>query len=82
MKRWNRPLLFALVFACGQASGHGRDDYDGLALQSLNTPDPVFVSSDNVAIKVTANRGSALRKARVLLDGHDVTSAFVLVSDG
>ena len=81
MNRCNRPLLFALAFACGQASGHGRDDYEGLAIQSLSTPDPIFVSSDNVAIRVTADKSSALRKARVLLNGHDVPSAFAAVSD-
>ena len=69
-----RALFVALALAAGAASA---DPQPGrYTITSLNTPDPVFVTSgDAVAISVTATPASALRRAAVLLNGQDVTSA-------
>ena len=69
-----RALFVALALAAGAAFA---DPQPGrYTITSLNTPDPVFVTSgDAVAISVTATPASALRRAAVLLNGQDVTSA-------
>ena len=68
-----RALLIALALAAGAAIADPNPS--GYRITSLNTPDPVFVTSgDSVAISVTAP-DSALRRATLLLNGHDVTSA-------
>lgn len=68
-----RALLIALALAAGAAVADPNPS--GYSITSLNTPDPVFVTSgDSVAISVTAP-GSALRRATLLLNGQDVTSA-------
>ncbi len=65
-----RMLLLALAVAAGGAQA------DGFTITSLNTPDPVFVTSgDAVPVSVTATPESAIRRTTVLLNGHDVTSA-------
>ena len=66
-----RALLALLALAAGASVA----DPGGYSLTSLNTPDPIFVTSgDSVAISVTAP-DSALRRATLLLNGQDVTSA-------
>src|SRR3954471_24068757 len=66
-----RTLLLALAVAAGSALAD-----TGFTITSLNTPDPVFVTSgDAVPISVTATPASAIRRATVLLNGQDVTSA-------
>src|SRR4051794_12528366 len=69
-----RTLLLALAVAAGSALADA--PAEGFTITSLNTPDPVFVTSgDAVPISVTATPASAIRRATVLLNGHDVTSA-------
>src|SRR5437868_2347366 len=66
-----RALFIALALVAGAAVA----DPSGYSITSLNTPDPIFVASGNsMPISVTAP-DSALRRATVLLNGHDVTSA-------
>src|SRR3954471_13889850 len=66
-----RTLLLALAVAAGSALAD-----TGFTITSLNTPDPVFVTSgDAVPVSVTATPESAIRRTTVLLNGHDVTSA-------
>jgi len=66
-----RALFIALALVAGAAVA----DPSGYSITSLNTPDPIFVTSgDSVPISVTAP-DSALRRATLLLNGHDVTSA-------
>src|SRR3954466_4872043 len=66
-----RTLLLALAVAAGSALAD-----TGFTITSLNTPDPIFVTSgDAVPISVTATPSSAIRRASVLLNGQDVTSA-------
>ena len=66
-----RALFIALALVAGAAVA----DPSGYSITSLNTPDPIFVTSGNsVPISVTAP-DSALRRATLLLNGHDVTSA-------
>ena len=68
-----RVLLIALALIAGAAIADPKPN--GYGITSLNTPDPVFVTSgDAVPIAVTAP-DSALRRAMLLLNGHDVTSA-------
>jgi len=77
MRRSLRSLLFSLIATSSfaLAGGDRRADDDGYAIQSLNTPDPVFTAGDSVAIRVSADSSKALQKAVVRLNGHDVTSA-------
>ena len=66
-----RALFIALALAAGAAVA----DPSGYSITSLNTPDPIFVASGNsMPISVTAP-DSALRRATLLLNGYDVTSA-------
>jgi Tannase and feruloyl esterase/Tannase-like family of unknown function (DUF6351) len=67
-------LLVALALAAGGAAA---DPQAGrYTITSLNAPDPVFVTSgDAVPISVTATPSSAIRRATLLLNGQDVTSA-------
>jgi len=66
-------LLIALAIAAGGAFADPQARY---SITSLNTPDPIFVTSgDAVPISVTATPSSAIRRASVLLNGQDVTSA-------
>src|SRR3954469_9016498 len=66
-------LLVALALAAGAAVADSKPT--GYSITSLNTPDAVFVPSGNsMPISVTAP-DSALRRATLLLNGHDVTSA-------
>src|SRR3954464_13721999 len=68
-----RALLTALALAAGAAFADSKQS--GYSITSLNTPDPIFVTSGNsMPISVTAP-DSALRRATLLLNGHDVTSA-------
>src|SRR4051812_36897284 len=66
-------LLVALALAAGAAVADSKPN--GYSITSLNTPDPIFVTSGNsMPISVSAP-DSALRRATLLLNGHDVTSA-------
>jgi len=66
-----RALFIALAVAAGAAFAGP----SGYSITSLNTPDPIFVTSgDSMPISVTAP-DAALRRATLLLNGHDVTSA-------
>lgn len=69
-------LLAGAAFSCGALAhdNEGRAD-DGYAIQSLNTPDPIFTAADSVPIRVSAKSSSALRKLVVRVNGHDATSA-------
>jgi hypothetical protein len=73
-----RALLLALGIAAGAALADPKED--GYTITSQNTPDPIFTSGDAVPITVTATPESAIRRASVLLNGQDVTSA--LASSG
>jgi hypothetical protein len=67
-------LLLALAVAAGGAFADPQPDR--YTIQSLNTPDPIFVTAgDSVPISVTATPGSAIRRAALTLNGQDVTSA-------
>ena len=69
-----RALLVALALIAGAALADPKPG--GYSITSLNTPDPIFVTSgDSVPISVTATPASAIRRATLLLNGQDVTSA-------
>ena len=74
-----RALFVALAFAAG--AGVAESQAPGYSITSLNTPDPIFVSGDAVPISVTAP-DAALRRATLLLNGHDVTSALAPSAPG
>jgi hypothetical protein len=84
MTRSLRSLLLCLAaFSCGAlAHGDRRADDDGFAIQSLNTPDPIFTTADAVAVRVSAKSSHAARKALVRLNGHDATSALAETEPG
>ncbi len=73
-----RSLLAAVcvAFSCGTLAHDdaGRSD-DGYAIQSLNTPDPIFTGADSLPIRVSAQSSAALRKMVVRVNGRDATSA-------
>ena len=75
MKQLAFLLLVVLAGFGGSAAAHG-DGADGYAIQSLNLPDPIFTGADGIQIKVSAASDAALRRARIRLNGDDVTSAF------
>ena len=68
-----RALLLALAVVAGSAVADPQPDR--YTITSLNTPDPIFTSGDAVPISVTATPASAIRRATLLLNGQDVTSA-------
>jgi feruloyl esterase len=67
----NRALLLALALAAGAADAGP----SGYGITSLNTPDPIFVTSGNSMPVSISAPDSALRRATLLLNGNDVTSA-------
>ena len=73
-----RSLLAAacVAFSCGTLAHDdaGRSD-DGYAIQSLNTPDPIFTGADSLPIRVSAQSSAALRQVVVRVNGRDATSA-------
>jgi hypothetical protein len=73
-------LAIAAVSASALAHDRGRSD-DGYAVQSLNTPDPIFTATDSVAVRVSVPPGEA-RKAVVRLNGQVVTSALAETAPG
>ena len=66
-----RALLAALAFAAGAANAGPA----GYSITSLNTPDPIFVTSGNSMPVSISAPDSALRRATLLLNGNDVTFA-------
>jgi hypothetical protein len=77
MKRALRFLAAACVaFSCGTLAhdDQGRSD-DGYAIQSLNTPDPIFTAADSLPIRVSAQSSAVLRRVVVRVNGRDATSA-------
>src|SRR3954451_16577616 len=76
MKRSLRFLLAgcAAISCSVFAEDQGRSD-DGYAIQSLNSPDPIFTAADAIPVRVTAKTSAALRKTVVRLNGQEVTSA-------
>ena len=83
MKRALRFLAVACIaFSCvALAHDEGRSD-DGYAIQSLNSPDPIFTAADSITVRVTAQSSKAARKVVVRLNGHDVTSALAETAAG
>lgn len=75
MKRTICLWLLVLIAFGGSAVAH-EGGSDGYAIQSLNLPDPIFTGADGIQIKVSAASDAALRRARIRLNGDDVTSAF------
>jgi hypothetical protein len=73
-----RKVLAALLLCvAGGALAGGSERGNTYTITSLNTPDPIFVTSGNsVMIRVGAEGTWALRRIVVTLNGHDVTSAF------
>src|SRR4051812_44052165 len=66
-------LLVALALAAGGAVAESKPT--GSSITSLNTPAAVFLPGGNsTPLSVTAP-DSALRRATLVLNGHDVTSA-------
>src|SRR5262245_4224590 len=84
MTRSLRSLLLFLAFFCCSALAHddGRADDDGFAVQSLNTPDPIFTAGDSVAVRVTTGSSKQAGKTVVRLNGHDATSALAETEPG
>jgi tannase/feruloyl esterase/uncharacterized tannase-like protein DUF6351 len=82
MKRSLCLSLLTLAVLAGSAAAH--DDPAGSAydIQSLNLPDPIFTSADNVPVRISAETDAAIRRARVRLNGGDVTSAFSSSGEG
>ena len=78
MKRSLRSLLLVWIVFCGGAFAQD----DGYAIQSLNTPDPIFTAGDTVALRVSAQSSQAAQRAVVRLNGHDVTSALAETAPG
>src|SRR5689334_7102486 len=75
-----RALFIALALVAGAALADSNQS--GYSITSRNAPDPIFVTSGNsMPISVTAP-DSALRRAAVLLNGHDVTSALATTGPG
>jgi len=75
MKRTLCLGLLVLAASGGGAVAHD-DGPDGYALQSLNLPDPIFTAADSVPLRVSASSDALVGRARVKLNGDDVTSAF------
>ena len=68
-----RALLVSLALTAGVATADPKPI--GYSITSLNTPDPIFVTSGgSMPVNITAP-GAALRKVTLLLNGYDVTSA-------
>ena len=74
----NRALLVALALAAGAAVAGpavAQSTSRGYGITSLNSPDPIFVTSGtSMPISISAP-DAALRRATLLLNGNDVTSA-------
>ena len=77
MKALLPTYVLPLAFAAGTALGHDDGRARDYAIQSLNLPDPIFVTSgDSIQIRVSASSSAAIQRAGVRLNGDDVTSAF------
>jgi hypothetical protein len=63
-------LVTALTAAPAALAGHHRHDFD---LRVLSSP-PDMVTGDNALVRLTVPRNVPLHKARVLVNGKDVTS--------
>ena len=68
----------ALLLLAGLAgNGLTASSNQGYSIQSLNAPDPIFVTAGNsVELRITASTTAAVERAGVTLNGADVTSAF------
>lgn len=76
MKRSLCALVLSLAAAGGLAHDDDRAD-SGFTIRSLNLPDPIFITSgDSVPIRVAGESEAAIARARIRLNGNDVTSAF------
>ncbi|HKW36547.1 MAG TPA: tannase/feruloyl esterase family alpha/beta hydrolase [Burkholderiales bacterium] len=83
MQRSLRYLLLAgVAFSCSVLAHHEDGADDGYAIQSLNTPDPIFTAADSIAVRVTTGSSAAARRVAVRLNGHDVTAALAETEPG
>ncbi|HET7765437.1 MAG TPA: DUF6351 family protein, partial [Burkholderiales bacterium] len=73
-------LAFA-VFA-GSVSAHDDPTGRDYGLLSLNLPDPIFTGSDSIPVRISASTDAAIHRARVRLNGSDVTSVFSSGGEG
>jgi feruloyl esterase len=76
MKRSLCLSFLALALFAGSAAAHDDPSDSAYGIQSLNLPDPIFTSADNLPVRISAGTDAAIRRARVRLNGGDVTSAF------
>jgi len=76
--------LSFLAFAVFAGSALAHDDPAGrdYGLLSLNLPDPIFTGSDSIPVRISAGTDAAAYRARVRLNGSDVTSAFSSSGEG
>lgn len=82
MKFLHHLTYTALALAACAAAAEGSEKR-AFAIQSLNAPDPIFVVGGNSApISVTGPSAQALKRATVVLNGRNVTTALTLNADG
>lgn len=81
MKRSVCLIALTLATMVGTSAAHQRDQAE-FVVRSLNTPDPIFVSGDSVALSVSASSAKALGRATIRVNGRDVTRLFVPGTDG
>src|SRR4030095_898825 len=75
-------FAFSLVVTSGGAFAATDPDPRGYAIRSLNTPDPIFIPADSVAIRISADSTARVQRAVVRVHARDVTSAFALSQPG
>lgn len=79
MKRSLCPLLLAVALAVppGSSAAHEGGSSPAYAIESLNSPDPIFTGAESIPVRISADSEVAIARARVRLNGDDVTSAFL-----
>jgi tannase/feruloyl esterase/uncharacterized tannase-like protein DUF6351 len=83
MAGFARALLVSVSLGVFAGVAFAESANQGYAIQSLNSPDPIFVTSGNaIAVSISARTTAAVRRASVTLNGNDVSSAFAPAGDG
>jgi hypothetical protein len=78
-----RALLVSLALAAIAGAAIAESANQAYAIQSLNSPDPIFVpSGESIQVSVSARTSAAIQRARITLNGSDVTSAFAPAGAG
>lgn len=82
MRRSLRLSLLVLAVSAGSAAAHDDFTDSAYAIQSLNVPDPIFTGADSIPVRISAGSDAAVHRARVRLNGGDVTAAFSASGEG